>query len=213
MPVQAEVKAVIFDYGEVLTHRPMPEEAACLAASFGVAVDAFPALWEKNRRAFDRGDLTAQAYWSMLAADAGVQLRSREMEEIGNLDVAMWSHINPNMVDWARQLRASGIKIGVLSNMHLGMAAYVRKNFAWLEIFDFLTLSAEVRLAKPEAAIYEHTLRGLGATTGETLFLDDREVNIQAAHALGIRAIRFQSMAQLRSDLQAAGITLPPLPC
>lgn len=65
-------------------------------------------------------------------------------------------------------------------------------------------------MIKPDPAIYEHTLRGLGVTASEALFLDDREINIQAARALGIHAIRFRSMAQLRSDLQAAGFSILP---
>jgi FMN phosphatase YigB (HAD superfamily) len=45
----------------------------------------------------------------------------------------------------------------------------------------------------------------------DALFLDDREINVQAARALGINAIRFQSMTQLRNELQAVGFTtLPP---
>jgi FMN phosphatase YigB (HAD superfamily) len=44
----------------------------------------------------------------------------------------------------------------------------------------------------------------------ETLFLDDREVNILAARQLGMAAIRVQSMAQLRTDLQTAGFAILP---
>jgi len=88
---------------------------------------------------------------------------------------------------------------------------HARRNFAWLKNFDWVTFSAEVRLIKPEPAIYEHTLRGLGVRPSDALFLDDREINVQAARALGINAIRFQSMTQLRSELQIVGFTtLPP---
>ena len=206
----ADIKAVIFDYGEVLCHRPTQAEVARLASFFGVAVDKFTALWERNRGPYDRGDLTPEVYWSMLADDAGTVIRPDQMEEICNLDMVMWSHVNSGMVDWARQLGSSSMKVGLLSNMHPDMAAHVRKHFAWIKSFDCVTFSGEVRMIKPEPAIYEHTLRGLGVTASEALFLDDREINVQAARDLGIKAIRVQSMGQLRSDLQAAGFaTLP----
>jgi HAD superfamily hydrolase (TIGR01509 family) len=114
------------------------------------------------------------------------------------------------MVEWARQLGSSGFKVGLLSNMHPDMVTHCRKHFSWLKDFDFVTFSGEVRLIKPDPAIYLHTLRGLGVTASEAAFLDDREVNIQAARALGITAIHVRSMAQLRNDLQAAGFAILP---
>jgi FMN phosphatase YigB (HAD superfamily) len=65
-------------------------------------------------------------------------------------------------------------------------------------------------LIKPDPAIYEHTLHGLGASAAETLFVDDREPNIRAAHALGMRAIQFTSVSQLKEDLEALGFPLLP---
>jgi putative hydrolase of the HAD superfamily len=207
---QSDVKAVIFDYGEVLCHPPTSAETRRLASFFGVNVDRLSALWERNRGPYDRGDLTAEAYWSMLAADAGSTIGSGQMEEICELDMAMWSNVNSSMVEWARQLGSSGFKVGLLSNMHPDMVTHCRKHFSWLKDFDFVTFSGEVRLIKPDPAIYLHTLRGLGVTASEAAFLDDREVNIQAARALGITAIHVRSMAQLRNDLQAAGFAILP---
>jgi putative hydrolase of the HAD superfamily len=207
---QGDVKAVIFDYGEVLCHRPTLAQMTRLAGFFGVGLDVFYGLWERNRGPYDRGDLTAEAYWSMLAHDAGAQIGPGQMEEICQLDMAMWSNVNSNMVEWARQLGASGMKVGLLSNMPPDMVTHCRKHFSWLNSFDFVTFSGEVKLIKPDPAIYEYMLRGLGVTASDALFLDDREINIQAARALGIAAIRVQSMAQLRSDLHAAGFAVLP---
>jgi len=205
-----DLKAIIFDYGEVLCYGPSAAENAQLAAFFGVGVDRLPALWDKNRGAFDRGDLTPEVYWSMLAEDAGADLRPGDLEKICELDMAMWSNVNASMVEWARQLAFAGMKIGLLSNMHPGMVAHCRKHFSWLKNFDFTTFSGDVRLIKPDHAIYEHTLRGLGVKAEETLFLDDREVNVEAAKALGIRVLRFHSMAQLRDEAQAMGLKVLP---
>src|SRR5271168_4951236 len=109
-------------------------------------------------------------------------------------DVEMFGKANLEMVRWLRSLRRGGIKAGLLSNIHPAMIAYLRENFEWLELFDFKTFSAEVRLIKPEPAIYEHTLRGLAVAPDETLFVDDRDVNVEAARELGIHAVRFRSV-------------------
>ncbi len=68
-------------------------------------------------------------------------------------------------------------------------------------------------MAKPDPAIYRHTLQQLGTRPEETLFLDDKIENIDAARTLGIRAIQFSTVDQLRADLVAAHLDAElPLP-
>jgi putative hydrolase of the HAD superfamily len=206
----AGIRAVIFDYGEVLCYRPSEEEFRRMAKVFGADANSFQPLWDKNRGAFDRGDITAEAYWTALAEDAGVEIDREQLDLLCRWDVEMWSRVNLEMVRWLGLLRQGGIKTGLLSNMHPAMITYLRENFDWLELFNFVTFSAEVRLIKPDPAIYEHTLRGLGVRAKETLFVDDREINVLAARELGIHAFQFRSVAQLRRDLE--GIDFPILP-
>ena len=123
----------------------------------------------------------------------------------------MWSRLNPDMVGWLSALSAAGLKTAVLSNMHMGMVQHARHAFQWLDGVTFTTLSAEVWLIKPDPAIYEHCLRGLDVQAPDTLFIDDREVNVEAARDIGIHAVQFQSLAQLRSELQQSGFPILPM--
>jgi putative hydrolase of the HAD superfamily len=68
-------------------------------------------------------------------------------------------------------------------------------------------------MAKPDPAIYLHTLQKLGTRPDETLFIDDKRVNIDAAIAIGMKAIEFSTVDRLRADLVAAGLESElPLP-
>ncbi len=207
----SKIKAVILDYGEVLCYPPTAEEMGRLAASFGMDTVPFRKLWDCDRLAYDRGDLSPEAYWSGVAKDTGAQLIPEQIAQLRQWDLEMWGHDNPTMVEWLRQMYSSGIKTGLLSNMPHEMVRYVRQKFAWLDQFDHLTFSAEVSLIKPDAAIYEHSLRGVGVAASEALFVDDKEPNVQGARAVGIRAIRFHSIEQLRSDLQEFEFPILPV--
>src|SRR5204863_7919380 len=90
------------------------------------------------------------------------------------------------------------------------MAAHVRKNFAWLSHFDHQILSCELRAIKPDPVIYRHSLSLLSTAPSETIFVDDREGNIQAARAEGIHGLLFESVAQFRIDLQQLGFSILP---
>jgi putative hydrolase of the HAD superfamily len=204
------ITAVILDYGLVLARCPTVEEFGRLAEMFNVSFDLFFELWEASRGPYDRGDLTAEEYWRKLAAQTNTSLDRGQIERLRKIEVEIWSHPIPGMFDWVSRLRAAGFKTGLLSNMPWDLVNHVRTNCRWMEHFAFKTLSAEVRLIKPDPAIYEHTLHGLGVSAAETLFVDDREPNIRAAHALGMRAIQFLSISQLKDDLEALGFPLLP---
>lgn len=201
----SNIKAVIFDYGEVLCLQPTNEEVNTSARILNISSDSFRALWQRDRDFYDRGDLTCEAYWRQFAEAAGASLASAQLRELSERDVAMWSRLNPGMVAWFEGLSSAGMKTAVLSNMHVEMVKHARKNFQWLRRASCATFSAEVRLIKPDPLIYEHCLRGLDVAPSEALFMDDRQVNIEAAQAMGIHAIQFESIAQLRNELDAAG--------
>src|SRR5262249_56612821 len=117
----------------------------------------------------------------------------------------------PAMIGWLGELSKAGMKTAVLSNMHADMAEHARQNFKWLSGLTFVTLSAEVRLIKPAREIYELTLKGLKvASPEEALFIDDREVNVKGAREMGLHAVVFKSIEQLRQDLATAGFPYLP---
>ena len=94
--------------------------------------------------------------------------------------------------------------------MPLDMVSHIRKNFAWVNHFDHHIFSAEVRSIKPEPAIYQHCLDSPGSSAVQALFIDDRDINLEQARAAGIRSIRFDSVEQLRRDLQSLGFAILP---
>jgi putative hydrolase of the HAD superfamily len=204
------VSAVILDYGQVLARCPTAEDFGRMAEMFNVSFESFCELWEASRGPYDRGDFTAEEYWLGLAAQADSSIDGEQIELLRKVEVEIWAHPNPGMFEWVSKLRAAGFRTGLLSNMPWDLVNHVRSSCRWMDSFSFTTLSAEVGMIKPDSAIYEHTLRGLGVSATGTLFIDDREPNIRAARALGMRAIQFQSIEQLKRELEA--ISFPVLP-
>jgi putative hydrolase of the HAD superfamily len=204
------ITSVILDYGQVLVRCPTVPEFERMAHMFNVDFESFYRLWEASRGPYDRGDQTAEEYWVKLAAETNTSLDAGQIGVLRQVEVEIWAHTDPNMLNWLSRLRAGGVKTALLSNMPWDLINYVRANFQWMDDFSFKTFSAEVRLIKPDPAIYEHTLRGLRSAAGETLFVDDRENNVQAARALGIRSIQFESVQQLSKELRALDFPVRP---
>lgn len=205
-----KIKAVILDYGQVLAHCTAPDFGR-MAEMFDVSFKVFYELWEASRGPYDRGDLTAEQYWVRLATQTDSPISREQIQILRQVEVEVWAHTDPVMLDWLSQVHAAGFKTGLLSNMPVDLMTYVLANFQWMENFVFKTFSCEVRLLKPDPAIYEHTLRGLGVAAAEALFVDDREPNVQAARKLGMRAIQFRTVSQLKDDLAALGFPMLPV--
>ena len=205
-----EILAVILDYGEVLCHLPATDTIERLAAMFQMDPRTFLPIYLETRAPYDRGDVLPSEYWQEFATRAGVIIGEDEIEQARRLDLELWSQINNAMILWVQQLHAAGFKTAILSNMPADMATHMRKHFAWLSYFDHHIFSGEVRSVKPEPAIYQHCIDALGVQPAEALFIDDREINLEQARAAGIRTIRFQSVEQLRDELQSLGFKILP---
>jgi putative hydrolase of the HAD superfamily len=198
-------RAVILDYGAVLCYEPLPHEIEFMADVFRVSPAQFLPLWAGPRPAYDRGDLSTPEYWAILAREAGVELTPELIEQLSRVDKEMWSRVNTEMIQWLSTLRPAGYQTALLSNMQFDMIAHMRANFPWLSHFDHQIFSAEVRVIKPDAAIYRLCLQRLGVQPHEAIFVDDREENIATARSLGIMSFHFRSVAELRRDLESAG--------
>ena len=182
----------IFDYGGVLVRHQTEEEQAKLAQIAGVRKDRFSELYWSDRLDYDKGHLTAAEYWQKLTANAGGGLLTEQaLNNLVDLDSRSWMHYDEVMWAWVDQLRAAGKRVAILSNMPRELGETLKASTDKLARFDQVTLSYEVHAAKPEPAIYEHCLDGLGTPPEQTLFLDDRIANVQGAELLGIRAIQF----------------------
>ena len=126
------------------------------------------------------------------------------MDQISALievDSRSWSHPAPLVPQWARELRAAGLKIAILSNM----PATVRDRILrcpWLPEFDARTFSCDVGVCKPQPRIYDACLQQLGVEPADALFLDDREANVAAAETLGLHAILFRDASSAAREIE-----------
>jgi putative hydrolase of the HAD superfamily len=103
-------------------------------------------------------------------------------------------------------LQEASIKTAILSNMGPDILAYMRQEFGWLAHFQHHTWSCELGICKPDPAIYIHTCEKLKVAPPQALFIDDRSENITAATDVGLNAIQFDNIDQLRRDLEARGL-------
>lgn len=99
----------------------------------------------------------------------------------------------------AAELRAKGIKTGILSNI-FGLGVKPLRAGGFYDGFDPVLLSCEVGYAKPEKAFYDLAVERLGVHPEEILFIDDQEICLEPARNMGMHTLLAQSPDQIVAD-------------
>jgi HAD superfamily hydrolase (TIGR01509 family) len=110
------------------------------------------------------------------------------------------------VLELVSEVRLGGSGLYVLSNLHRASFERVRDELGVFELFDGRIVSCEVAAAKPEPAIYERLLGDFGLDPASTVFIDDHQVNLDAAAQLGIATILFTDTQRCRAELRALGV-------
>jgi putative hydrolase of the HAD superfamily len=206
MTNEPKIRAVLFDYGMVLSGPPDPTARIDMERILGVDEKTFQAAYWKHRDAYDRGSLSGLNYWESVARDCHKPLNAVEMDGLIDADNALWTQPNQPMIAWAESLQRSGMKTGILSNIGDAMEAGIRARFPWLEEFAHHTFSHRLGIAKPDPEIYRHAAEGLNVPAGEILFIDDKEENIAAARAAGMVAVQYSNHDAFLQEMQRIGL-------
>jgi putative hydrolase of the HAD superfamily len=203
-----DVKAVIFDFGKVISFPPDSSVMEELAAIAGLEVRALDNLVWKFRGDYDRGRVTAQDYYKTILRHEGATLANADIERMIQIDHQSWTRINPDTAALMEDVKGSGYILGILSNMPYDFLALARSSFPVFRLPDISVFSCETGFITPEPGIYSILLDRLSCTAEETVFFDDMPINVEGAKKAGLRAFVWQDPQTAREVLQSLGAAL-----
>ena len=111
----------------------------------------------------------------------------------------------PASIALLRQLHADAQPLYCLSNMHVASIEHLEASHDFFDVFTGRIISCRVNSIKPEPAIYRQLLADFGLDAADTVFIDDMQVNLDAAAAFGMHTIRFADARQCAAELRALG--------
>jgi putative hydrolase of the HAD superfamily len=187
-------------------------EGRAVAAEIVDAIDELDELDEEpDWHLLEKGQLDIASYFSRLEERAPKVLgKPIDMEAYGRF----WRSTAPG-VHWMtvhkmRELKASGLRIGLLTNNVKEFGDNWRAMFPIDELCDDVVDSSHVGMRKPERAIYELTCARLGIAPGEAIFVDDNADNIAAAREYGMEVVHFvdplEAIAEIDAILARRGV-------
>jgi putative hydrolase of the HAD superfamily len=154
-------------------------------------------IFGQDWRLFDRGQLSEVQLIGRLQLSTG-QTREWVLEMIEAVRESLRE--KPETVRLVRALRQRGYDIYCLSNMPGPFYEHLRQRHTFWDVFRGVVVSGEIQLMKPEPEIYLHLLERFGLQPAQSVFIDDLQVNVDAAKGVGLHALRFQNAAQCQQE-------------
>jgi putative hydrolase of the HAD superfamily len=209
------VRAVVSDFGGVLT-TPLIQSFIAFQDETGIAMEtlgtAMQRMADRDGRhplfELEKGRLTEADFLQRIAGELEPELGHRpEMHRFSEIYFDALEP-NPPMIELMRELKGRGLRMALLTNNVREWEPLWRAMVPIDELFELVVDSAFVGCRKPEREIYEIMLERLGVPTDACLFIDDVEVNCEAAGELGMTTVQFrdnqQAMAEIRAALEGA---------
>jgi putative hydrolase of the HAD superfamily len=201
------IRAVISDLGRVVlwfdngvflrklaerAGRPFEEVKAIVHGDLGLI------------RRFDGGAVTPAGFHERVTSAVGADMSREEFYEIYN---DIFTPV-PAVIDVLARIKAAGYKTLLLSNTDPERFGFVRRRFPEILFFDGYVLSYELKLLKPDPAIYLAAARLAGSAPSECVFIDDMEENVKGAAAAGLAGIVYRPETDLAAELRKLGLHL-----
>lgn len=206
----SRIEMVISDFGGVLT-TPLNEAFLSFQDKVGIPPKAFgEALKDTVEKTgknplfeLECGRITEPEFDDQLATALEPHLGHRP--DIKQFGLELFGTLSPNgaMIDLIREVRRDGLRTSLLTNNVKEWEPLWREMLPVDELFETVVDSAFVGVRKPDPKIYELTLGRVGLPAEACIFIDDMEINCQAANELGIHAVHFRETAQAKAEVQA----------
>jgi epoxide hydrolase-like predicted phosphatase len=209
----AMIRAVISDFGGVLTNR-LIEAFAAFQNETGISMEQLGRGMQRVAERdgeyplfrLERGEISERKFLDELAWGLEAELGHRPI--LHRFREIYFEALRPNepMLNLMRELRDQGLQTAILTNNVREWEELWRSKLPLDEIFEVIVDSAWVGMRKPEHGIYLLTIERLGdgLKPSDCLFVDDNQLNVEAARELGMTAVQFRSNEQAIPDIRAA---------
>jgi len=191
------IKAVVFDWGGVLIDDPAYPLVQYFAKALSVTEDDYLKAYQEFQEDFHKGLITEDKFWAKVCAYLNIP-KPKVHSLWGQGFKSVYSP-RRRVFSLARLLCRKGYHIGLLSNTEEPSMCYFYQQ--GYDIFDVLVFSCEEEIVKPQKAIYKRVVERLGVKPQETVFIDNNPEFVDGAKQVGLNAVLFKDIDQLKKDL------------
>jgi putative hydrolase of the HAD superfamily len=198
------ITTIFFDLGGVcLSNGWDREQRRVVTEKFGFDYETFDRRHRQVVDALERGQLTLHEYlqWTIF-----YEARPFTIDEL-TTEIMQLSVPFAETLAIVQALKRTGkYLLATINNESRELNEYRIQRFGLRELFTAFFTSCYLGLLKPQPEHYRRAMQLTQRAPDECLYVDDRPLNVEVAHILGMHPIQFFDAAQLEADLRAAGV-------
>jgi epoxide hydrolase-like predicted phosphatase len=196
------IKNIVFDLGNVLISFNPSEYFDKKDYSENIKARILTDIFaSKEWSMLDNGDITTPEVIDAIAFKSS--LKREEIAHIFNLRTELMYPIDSN-VRVLPELKKRGFMLYYLSNFPMDIFEEIKGGYYFFRYFDGGIISSEARVSKPDSRIYEVILNKYSLVPGESLFIDDLEINVKAAECIGMKGLCTFGSLEISEKIEAA---------
>jgi 2-haloacid dehalogenase len=199
------IQAIVFDFGGVLINWDPHKLFNKYFSNDRQAIDNF-----LNEIGFPAWNLSQDEGYPFSTAVMELSAKFPQYAQLIHAYDKEWEEsitgIIPESVEILHRLKTAGYRLYGLTNWSAEKFSLVRHKYNVFNLFESIVVSGEVKLVKPDPAIFRLLLKRIHLTAEECLLVDDSMQNIIAAQKMGFATHHFTSPARLEDDLRQSGI-------
>jgi putative hydrolase of the HAD superfamily len=205
----ARVETIFWDVGGVLlTNGWDIKQRAEVLPSLGVDLAAYEAIHDEVNYFWERGLISAEDFFERTVLETNPEL-NLTFDRIWKLVCAESKILHQECFDLLAALKRGGrYRLATMNNESKELNRHRIDTFRLRQFFDYFICSGYVHEMKPLPEIYRAAIGISGFDPETALFIDDRQENCDAARVFNMKAIHFESPAQLRASLTQLGIVV-----
>ena len=193
-----KIDTIFFDWGGVVANDPGDDFLGQLLKNIGATDEQVVTIFDTYMKRFMRGQITEREYWQEIKSNVGLSIPGTISDEF-----MKWNGLtaNQSILSLISELRQDGLRVAILSNV-IEPTYNVLKKAGYYDLFDETIASCKVGSAKPEPEIYQISLDKLGTTADKSLFIDDKQRNLDPASQMGFSVILAENPEQIIRDIK-----------
>jgi HAD superfamily hydrolase (TIGR01509 family) len=195
----SSVTIVFWDLGGVILRTENPERRRAWEARLGLAEGDLAKIVFNGPASVEAmlGHASADDVWASVGSRLGLTV---DEGDTLRADFFATDRIDEELVRFIRRIRPRA-RVGLISNAWPEIRGLLETQWGLADAFEPLVLSAEVGLAKPDPRIFRLALEWAQVEPSQAAFVDDFPENVEAAAALGMRPVLFQTPKQAQDEV------------
>jgi glucose-1-phosphatase len=195
----SRIKAILWDFAGVVLFTVKGSFNSLLAERLDVPLHAIEKVMNSSMNdRWDVGEIDDITFYMYV-----LETLQQPIEKMAIIQrfVVKDFYIDQDILTTIKLLRKDYTNI-LLTNFPQHFHEFIKTDWIIDGAFDHVIASCDVKLIKPDPAIYQLALERAGCSPHESVFLDDREINVRAAEALGFHGIIFTDKDQAMQELE-----------